>query len=95
MKHDPYPLEGLEDYVERKRRFANETLDEDLVDEYGDIGIGLAAQERLATTTGHDIAARGLAINFEASTLSELRGKVGEWLFRNTVYGWFALLEAL
>ena len=87
MKHHPYPLEGLEDYVERERRFAEETLDEDLVDEYGDIGSGLAAQERLATTAGRDIAACGFAINFEASTPSELREKVGEWLFRNTVYG--------
>ena len=82
-----YPLEELEDSVERERRFAEETLDEDLLDEYGDVGSGLAAQERLATTAGHDIAACGWAINFEASTLSELREKVGEWLKRNTVYG--------
>ena len=87
MKHDPYPLEELEDYVERERKWAEKILDVDLLDEYGDVGSGLAAQERLATTAGHDIAARGLAINFEKSTPSDLRKKVGEWIQRNTMYG--------
>ena len=40
MKHDPYPLEDIEVYIDRERIFAEEALDEDLVDEHGDVGTG-------------------------------------------------------